>query len=112
MKTLLKIQASLFGEQGQSTKLADRLVDQWLQSNPDGRVISRDLSESPVPHLTAARFQALNAKPAERTAAQQAVVNFSDALIRELQQADRQQLRRVIAEALLSVGRGTNGRST
>ena len=88
MKTLLKIQSSLFSEQGQSTQLAERIALQWLASNPGGRIVTRDLSESPVPHLTADRFKALLATPADRTAEQQAVVDFSDELIRELRDAD------------------------
>lgn len=88
MKTLLKIQSSLFAEHGQSTQLADRLALQWLQRVPAGRVVTRDLSESPVPHLTAERFKAFSTPAAERTADQQAIVDFSDELIREIKEAD------------------------
>jgi FMN-dependent NADH-azoreductase len=41
-----------------------------------------------VPHLDGARFMAFLAKPEERSAEQQAVVDFSDALIAELRAAD------------------------
>ena len=41
-----------------------------------------------MPHLTAERFQAFLAKPESRTAEQQAVVDYSDALIEELKNAD------------------------
>ena len=88
MKTLLKIQSSLFSEQAQSTQLADRIALQWLEQNPGGRVLTRDLSKSPVPHLTADRFKAFLAPAAERTAEQQAIVDFSDELIQELRDAD------------------------
>lgn len=88
MKTLLRIHASLFGAEGQSSKLADAFTANWLKKNPDGRVILRDLAADPVPHLDAARFQALLAKPEERTPEQQAVADFSDALIAELKGAD------------------------
>lgn len=88
MKTLLKIQTSLFSDQGQSTQLADRIVSKWLERNPGARVVTRDLSQSPMPHLTAERFKSFLAKPAERTAEQQAIVAFSDELIRELQDAE------------------------
>jgi FMN-dependent NADH-azoreductase len=88
MKTLLKVQSSLFSEQGQSTQLADRIALQWLECNPGGRIVTRDLGTSPVPHLTADRFKAFLAPPAERTAEQQAIVNFSDELIQELRDAD------------------------
>jgi len=88
MKTLLQINASLFSHQGQSSQLADRFVAAWRQKHPEARVVLRDLAASPVPHLDAGRFQALLAKPEERTAEQQAVVDYSDRLIDELRQAD------------------------
>jgi len=88
MKTLLKVQASLFGANSQSSQLADRFINAWLGKNPGGRVITRDLSAENVPHLTAERFQALVSKPEERTSAQQSVLNYSDELIAELNDAD------------------------
>jgi FMN-dependent NADH-azoreductase len=51
-------------------------------------VIKRDLAGEPVPHLTAERFGAFITKPEERSAAQQAVAAYSDALIDELKRAD------------------------
>ncbi len=88
MATLLKVQAGLFGEQGQSSQLADRFIARWLAAHPNGRVIVRDLNAHPLPHLTAQRFQALIANPEDRTPAQQVVVKESDALIAELKSAD------------------------
>ncbi len=88
MKTLLQINASLFGESGQSSALANHFVAEWRQRHPGARVIARDLAADPVPHLSAARFGALVAKPETRTPAQQAVVDFSDALIDELKRAE------------------------
>ena len=41
-----------------------------------------------MPHLTAERFQAFLADPAARTAEQQAIAGYSDALIEELRAAD------------------------
>jgi FMN-dependent NADH-azoreductase len=86
MTTLLKIATSL--SSAESSRLAERFTEIWLTRNTSGRVVTRDLAADPVPNLTAQRFQALNAKPAERTAAQRAVVEFSDALIEELKSAD------------------------
>jgi FMN-dependent NADH-azoreductase len=88
MKTLLKIQASIYGNQGQSSQLADRFVQQWLANNPDGRVITRDLNTPAIPHLTAESFKAFATSPAERTPQQQSAVDYSDGLIAELQSAD------------------------
>jgi FMN-dependent NADH-azoreductase len=88
MKTLLQIQSSIFSNAGQSSRLAERFVAAWRASNPRGKVIVRDLAAEPVPHLDAARFGAFLAKPEERTPEQQAVVDYSDALIGELKRAD------------------------
>jgi FMN-dependent NADH-azoreductase len=88
MKTLLQIQSSIFSDGGQSSRLAERFIAAWRASNPGGKVIVRDLAKEPVPHLDAARFGAFLAKPEERTPEQQAVVDYSDALIGELKRAD------------------------
>ncbi|HET7403715.1 MAG TPA: NAD(P)H-dependent oxidoreductase [Usitatibacter sp.] len=88
MNTLLHINSSLFSDQGQSSQLAAQYVADWKAANPRGRVITRDLARDPVPHLTAERFQAFAANPAERTAQQAAHVAFSDALVQELRDAD------------------------
>jgi FMN-dependent NADH-azoreductase len=81
--TTLQLNTSLFGQGGQSTTLANEFV-----AKRGGNVILRDLAKDPVPHLSAERFGAFLAKPQERTAEQQAIVEYSDALIAELKQAD------------------------
>lgn len=88
MKTLLLIHTSLKGPESLSSSLASDYVTQWQANNPDGRLISRDLSSNPVPHLTAERFAAFTTAADERNAEQQSVAAFSDELIDELQQAD------------------------
>jgi len=80
MKTLL-ISSSLFGASGQSTTLANELA-----ARLGGKVTVRDVST--VPHLTSERFGAFNLPAATRTPAQQAAVDYSDALIAELKAAD------------------------
>ncbi|MCC5874497.1 MAG: FMN-dependent NADH-azoreductase [Gammaproteobacteria bacterium] len=88
MKTLLQIKASIFGDQGQSSQLAERFVARWREAHPEGRVIVRDLDANPVPHLTAARFQGFFAKPEERTPEQVEATREADELIAELKDAD------------------------
>jgi FMN-dependent NADH-azoreductase len=85
---LLQINTSIFSDGGQSSRLADRFVAAWRDENPDRRVVMRDLAKEPVPHIDSARFGAFLAKPTERTPAQQEVVDYSDALIDELERAD------------------------
>ena len=88
MSTLLLVQSSLSGEDGQSSQLASRFVAQWAARNPNGRIVTRNLSSEPVPHLTAEGFRAFVTPAENRTVAQQAVVNYSDKLIAELTGAD------------------------
>jgi FMN-dependent NADH-azoreductase len=86
--TLLQINASIFSNHGQSTRLADEFVAAWRAGNPGAKVVVRNLAEDTVPHLDAERFGAFLAKAGERSSEQQAVVDYSDALIDELKRAD------------------------
>jgi FMN-dependent NADH-azoreductase len=88
MKTLLVLKSSLNSNAGESSRLADAFAATWKAREPNGRIVVRDLAADPVPHLTAERFGAFLAKPEERTAEQQSVVEYSDRLIDELKQAD------------------------
>ena len=84
MKTILQVNASILGNEGQSTRLADEFV----AALPYSEVIRRDLAHDPVPHLDAERFGAFIAKPEARTLKQDAIVAYSDGLIGELKRAD------------------------
>jgi FMN-dependent NADH-azoreductase len=86
--TLLQIKTSIFGDAGQSSRLADAFVENRRAAAPGSRVILRDLARDPVPHLTGATFGAFVAAPEARTAEQLAVVAQSDALIDEIKAAD------------------------
>jgi FMN-dependent NADH-azoreductase len=88
MTTILKINSSIYSNDGQSSQLAARFVDALREREAGTRVIERDLAREPIPHLDAARFQAFLTRPEERTAEQQAVAEFSDSLIDELRRAD------------------------
>jgi FMN-dependent NADH-azoreductase len=89
MTTLLQINASISNSNGQSSQLANRFVAGFKTRHSDAKVVVRDVAAAePVPHLDAERFSAFITKPEERTHSQQAVVEYSDQLIRELQQAD------------------------
>jgi FMN-dependent NADH-azoreductase len=88
MNTLLQINASIHGVNGQSTQLANRFVAAWRARNPRAHIVHRDLALNPVPHLTAERFAAFLTPPEKRDAAQQDVAQYSDTLIDELKRAD------------------------
>jgi FMN-dependent NADH-azoreductase len=88
MTTILKLSTSFYSQDGQSSRLAQQYIDALRDRKPGAHVIERDLAHEPVPHLDAARFQAFLTPPEQRTAAQHAVTDFSDALIDELRAAD------------------------
>jgi FMN-dependent NADH-azoreductase len=89
MTTLLQIKASLNDDNGQSSQLANQFVAAFHKRHPDVKMVVRNVAAAdPVPHLNAERFGAFITKPEERSAAQHAVVAYSDILINELQQAD------------------------
>jgi FMN-dependent NADH-azoreductase len=89
MSQLLQINASINHDNGQSTQLARQFVTAYGERHPETRVVVRQIAAAEaVPHLNGERFGALIAKPEERTAAQRAVVAYSDALIEELRHSD------------------------
>ena len=88
MTKVLKINSSLYSQDGQSSQLARQFVDALRDRDPGLVLVERDLAREPIPHLDAARFQAFLAKPEERTAEQRAAAGFSDELIDELRRAD------------------------
>jgi FMN-dependent NADH-azoreductase len=88
MSKLLYIQSSIFSDEGQSSKLAERFIQNWLAAHPGSEVVRRDLAADPVPHLDAQRFGAFTTPEPQRTVEQQAVIRFSDALVQELAGAD------------------------
>jgi len=85
---ILQIKSSVFSGNGQSSRLADEFVALLSEQHPGSKVVERDLVLDPVPHLDGARAGAFFAKPQERSAEQQAVIAYSDALIAELRRAD------------------------
>jgi FMN-dependent NADH-azoreductase len=89
MTTLLQINASINNGNGESSRLANQFVAAFHKKHPKATIVVRDVAAAePVPHLTAERFGAFITKPEDRSAAQRAVVSYSDALINELKQAD------------------------
>jgi FMN-dependent NADH-azoreductase len=89
MTSLLQINASINNGNGESSRLANQFVAAFHKSHPKATIVVRDVAAAePVPHLNAERFGAFITKPEDRSAAQHAVVAYSDKLINELKQAD------------------------
>lgn len=88
MTTLLQINSSLFGDNGNSSTLSNEFVQSWLAQHPDGKVVVRDLAREAIPHLDAARVSAFFTPAESRNAEQQIFVDYSNSLIDELKNAD------------------------
>lgn len=87
MSTVLQLNNSLFGDNGQSSRLADEFVGR-LRAGGDVRVIRRNLADNPVPHLDQATFSAALTAEDERTPEQARAAALADTLVAELQVAD------------------------
>ena len=85
---ILQIKSSVFGGNGQSSRLADEFVARLRDQGVATEVLERDLVADPIPHLDGARVAAFFSKPEERSDEQKAAVAYSDALIAELRRAD------------------------
>jgi FMN-dependent NADH-azoreductase len=88
MTTVLQLNSSLFGDTGQSTRLADEFVARLRSKQPGVRVIRRDFAIDPVPHLTEQKFKAALVPAGERTPEQAGEAAIADDLIAELDIAD------------------------
>lgn len=88
MKNILVITASIFGQDGQSSQLVNRTLEQLRASHGNLNIQQRDLAAEPVPHLDAERFGAFLTGADDRDGQQQRVVDYSDSLIKEVKQAD------------------------
>lgn len=88
MTRILYLQASIFGEDGQSSQLARQFIEGYRARHPGTAVMTRDLIRDGVPHLDLERASALRGFATELNATQKAILARSDALIEELQSTD------------------------
>jgi FMN-dependent NADH-azoreductase len=88
MTRLLRIESSLFGEHGQSTRLARAFTTAFLAASPASTLVVRDLVGTPMPHLDGATFAAFGTPADARSEAQRSLVALADTLVQELRDAD------------------------
>jgi len=88
MPTLLHLDSSALGEASISRHLTSEFVDSWKLANPDGKVITRDLTKSGLVTIDAAWIGAAYTPEASRTAEQRQALALSDELLEELFAAD------------------------
>lgn len=83
---VLHIESSIFGAQGVSSQLAERLLARLQEGG--ATITKRSFASDPIPHLDGAHLTALMTPATDRSAEQQAKADFSDRLIAEVQAAD------------------------
>jgi FMN-dependent NADH-azoreductase len=88
MPTLLHIDSSPLGQASISRHLSNEFVQNWKRANSGGKIITRDLTTTPIGPITAAWVGAAYAPEESRTPEQREVLTLSDTLIAELQSAD------------------------
>ena len=88
MPTLLHIDSSPLGEASISRHLSKEFVQSWKKANPDGKVITCDLSAASLRPVTGEWVGAAYTPEDARTPAQRELLAVSDSLIADLEAAD------------------------
>jgi len=88
MTTLLRIDASARTERSQTRRMTRKFVDTWLDCRPTDRAIERNLAKDPPDFVTEDWIASAFTEPATRSPEQRRVLDASDRLIDELEQAD------------------------
>jgi FMN-dependent NADH-azoreductase len=88
MRTLLVVEASPRGEQSMSRGLVERFVHTWRQKNPEGRVVTRDLTKTELPFVTMPWLGAYFTPVERHTEEMKALLRLSDELVDEILAAD------------------------
>ena len=85
---ILVVNSSPMGDASVSRRLTQKLVDEWVQKNPEAQVIDRDIVAEPLPHLDGAILGAFFTPDDQRTPEQVQAAAKSDQLIAEVFDAD------------------------
>jgi FMN-dependent NADH-azoreductase len=88
MSTILVVTSSPRGDESASNKLSQTIVDKLSEKHPGSKVVRRDLTVSPLPHLDPVTLEAFFNKPETHTDHHKRAVTHSDAAIAELLAAD------------------------
>ena len=88
MTRLLVVETSPRGDGSISRTLTRRFVADWTAAHPDGEVVRRDLTETPLEFVTAPWLAAYFTPPDHHTPEMKAALALSDELVAELLAAD------------------------
>lgn len=86
--TILHLDSSPMGDASVSRKFSRKVVSGLVQKYPDHHLITHDLAQNPVPHLSPANLAAFFVPEDQRTPDQAAAAKLSDQLVDELLRAD------------------------
>jgi FMN-dependent NADH-azoreductase len=89
MTTLLNIQCSPRYETSLSRVLSARFIEQWLFSNPNGKVITRDLMKTELPFIDTDWLSGAYIAQEKHTQEMKDALKISDELVSELKTADQ-----------------------
>jgi FMN-dependent NADH-azoreductase len=88
MSTLLHLDSSPMGEASISRHLTNEFTQTWKAANPNGNIITRDLTTTTIPSVSAALVGAMYTPADALTSDQKEILALSDTLIAELAAAD------------------------
>src|ERR1700739_852843 len=88
MPTLLHFDSSPLYGRSVSRQLTDAFVTQWRSSHPNGTVVDRDLSATPISPVSAEWVGAAYTPEGARSPQQKDVLTLSETLLAELDQAE------------------------
>ncbi len=88
MPTLLKIDVSPRGDSSISRKLSRQFAEQWQQTYPGGKIVTRDLVKTNLPFVDLPWIAGAYTAPDKHTAEHKEALKVSNELIAELLAAD------------------------
>ncbi|MBV6748833.1 NAD(P)H-dependent oxidoreductase [Pseudomonas chlororaphis] len=88
MTNLLMIEASPRGNSSVSRHMAVEYIDEWQRANPNGKVIQRDLTNTPLKFTDAPWLTAYFTPPDKQSVEMKNALKLSDELVEELLSAD------------------------
>ena len=88
MPTLLHLTVSPRGNQSISRRLSDAAVEAWKESNPEGRIVQRDLAKTPLTFVDLDWIAGAFSPPEYHTEKHKKALALSNELVSELLEAD------------------------
>ncbi len=88
MTTLLVVETSARGDASVSRNMTRHFVEEWRAANPDGKIVSRDLTKTDLAFLTGPWLEAYFTPPDQLTPDMKDRLRLSDELVAELIAAD------------------------